>query len=119
MSLNLPHSVEEEHWTQVRSRSVSTRVYEALALAVCEDAYLLASQYSVRSIREQRELRAWIHLFASECSSSDPRRVFCLDVICAHFGWDESGVRASFLNAISGPPVGSVRRTTLGPSAKF
>lgn len=108
------HSVESDHWSQVRRRGDSPS-YEVLALAVCEDAYLIASQWERQPVRVKRELRSWIFLRSSECSLADPRSRFCLDVICEHFGWDLQAVRGSYLDATTGPLIEG-RRTLVGPS---
>lgn len=96
------YSVESEHWSQVRRKGENTS-YEVLALAVCEDAYMLALQWERQTQVVQRELSAWFGLRAVDCARSDPRRAFCLDTICNHFGWDLFLVRESYREATTLP----------------
>jgi len=95
---------QEDHWSQRRSLG-RNEAYNSLALAVCEDAFMLATQFEKQPKIVQRELTAWLHLRSSECSQSDPRSSFCIDAICFHFGWDLDAIVRSYVEATQKPCV--------------
>lgn len=110
-SESYPHTAHEDHWSQHRSLG-EYGSYESLALAVCEDAFMLATRFEKQPKIVQRELREWLHLKSSECLQSDPRSSFCLDAICFHFGWDLDAVVRSYVEATRKPCVDA--RSSLG-----
>ena len=93
-----PHATNDEHWTQF-SNAKANESYGILALAVCEDAYILATQFDSQPANIKRELKSWLDRDSSECMQADPRTSFCLDVICDYFGWDLEAVRKSYVDA--------------------
>ena len=101
-SESYPHTAHEDHWSQRRSLG-KYESYDSLALAVCEDAFMLATQFEKQPKIVQRELSEWFHLRSSECLQSDPRSSFCLDAICFHFGWDLDAVVRSYVEATQRP----------------
>jgi hypothetical protein len=103
-----PQAVEIDHWSQRRSTGAYA-AYEVLALAVCEDAYMLATQFENQPKIVQRELTNWFYLKSEDCVQADPRSSFCLDAICFHFGWDLEAIVKSYVDATQRPCIDARR----------